>query len=61
MFGRIKRRLASDRGSVFLEYALVSCVTLGLAALLLNPDSMFFKGIGYDYSIREWLIKLPIF
>lgn len=61
MFGRIKRRLASDRGSVFLEYALVTCVTLGVAALLLNPKSMFFQGIGYDYAIREWLIKLPIF
>ena len=61
MFRRIRRRLASERGSVFLEYALVSSITLGVAALALNPDSMFFKGLGIDFAFRELLIKLPIF
>ena len=58
---RLKRRLASDRGSVYLEYALVTSVTLGAAALALNPDSWFFKGLGLDYAFREMLIKLPVF
>ena len=61
MIKRIRRLLASERGSVYLEYALVSTVTLGVAAALLNPESYFFKGLGLDYSFREMMIKLPIF
>ena len=51
----------SERASVYLEYALVTTVTLGIAAVLLNPESWFFKGLGFDYAYREVLIKLPIF
>lgn len=58
---RLKLRLLSDRGSVYLEYALVASITLGVAALALNPDSWLFKGLGLDYAFREMLIKLPIF
>ena len=61
MFRRIRRRLASERASVYLEYALVSSVMLGIAAVMLNPDSWFFKGLGLDYAFREMMIKLPIF
>lgn len=61
MIKRIRRLLASERGSVYLEYALVSTITLGVAAVLLNPESYFFKGLGLDYAFREMLIKLPIF
>ena len=61
MFRRIRRLLVSEHASVYLEYALVTSVTLGLAALLLNPDSWFFKGLGLDYAFREMMIKLPIF
>ena len=61
MFRRIRRRLVSERASVYLEYALVTTVTLGIAAVLLNPESWFFKGLGFDYAYREVLIKLPIF
>ena len=61
MFRNARRRIASERASVYLEYALVTSVTLGLAALLLNPDSWFFKGLGLDYAFREMMIKLPIF
>ncbi len=51
----------SERGSVYLEYALVTSLTLGLAAVAFNPESWFFKGIGLDYAFREMMIKLPIF
>ncbi len=61
MIDRFRRRLMSERGSVYLEYALITSVTVGLAALLLTPDSPLFAGLGYDYSFREALIKLPIF
>ena len=60
-FRNARRRIASERASVYLEYALVTCVTYMLAALLLSPDNLLFVGIGYDYSFREWLMKLPIF
>ena len=60
MLERLKRRISSERGSVFLEHALVTAVTLGLAALLINPDSQLFTGLGFDYEFREALIKLPI-
>ena len=61
MLKRIRRRIASERASVYLEYALVSSVTIGIAAVMFNPDSWFFKGLGLDYAFREMLIKLPIF
>ena len=60
-FKRAMRRLKSERASVYLEYALVTTVTLGVAALAFNPDSWFFKGLGLDYAFREMMIKLPIF
>ena len=58
---RLRRRLASERGSVYLEYALVTSVTLGAAVLAFNLASWFFKGLGVDFAFREVLIKLPIF
>ena len=61
MLKRIRRRLASERASVYLEYALFTSVMLGVAAVMLNPDSWFFKGLGLDYAFREMMIKLPIF
>ena len=52
----------SERGSVYLEYALVASITVGLATLFLNPsNSRLFTGIGFDYATREVLMKLPIF
>ena len=61
MHERLKRRILSERASVYLEYALVTSVVLGIAAVMLNPDSWFFKGLGLDYAFREMMIKLPIF
>ena len=61
MLRRARRRIASERASVYLEYAMVTSVTIALALLAFNPDSWFFKGLGLDYEFREVLIKLPIF
>ena len=61
MLKRIRRRITSERASVYLEYALVTTVMLGIAAVAFNPGSWFFKGLGVDYAFREILIKLPIF
>ena len=52
----------SERGSVYLEYALVAFITVGLATVLLDPTkSRLFTGIGFDYELREIFMKLPIF
>ena len=61
MFRRAGRRIVSERASVYLEYAIVTCIMLVFAAVAFKPDSWFFKGLGVDYSFREALIKLPIF
>ena len=55
------RRLASERASVYLEYSLVAPLTFAVAALMLNPESWLFRGLGLDYAFREVMIKLPIF
>ena len=61
MLRRFRRRIASERASVYLEYALVSLITFTVAVAAFKPDSWIFKGIGVDYTFREVLIKLPIF
>ena len=62
MLKRFRRRLKSERGSVYLEYALVASITVGLATLLLDPTkSRLFTGVGIDYETREFFMKLPIF
>ena len=61
MLGRIRRRIASERASVYLEYALVTSIMLAVGAAAFNPESWFFKGLGVDYAFREVVIKLPIF
>ena len=61
MLRRFRRRIASDRASVYLEYALVTSITVAVAVAAFNPGSWFFKGLGVDYAFREMLIKLPVF
>ena len=62
MLKRFRRRLKSERGSVYLEYALVASVTVGLALMLLDPGkSRLFTGVGIDYETHEVFMKLPIF
>lgn len=61
MLKRISRRIKSERASVFYEYAVVSSITLALAALMLNPSSWLFRGLGFDYAFREVMIKFPFF
>jgi len=61
MLGRAIRRISSERASVYLEYALVTCVLMMFVLVAFRPDSWFFKGLGVDYAFREVMIKLPIF
>ena len=58
---RLWRRIKSDRGSIFVEYAMVSAVVTLVAMVAFTPGSAFMTGIGWDYNFRELLIKWPIF
>ena len=59
--GRAWRRLDSDRGSVFLEYALLSSLVFVVAIEAFAPGSAINTALGADFHFRELLIKLPIF
>jgi len=55
------RKIVSERGSVFAEYAMLSSLVTICAIAAFAPGSRFMNGIGWDYNFRELLIKLPIF
>lgn len=58
---RLWRRLRSDRGSAYLEYALVQFLVVFVAVAAFTPGSVINEAVGSDYTFREILIKLPIF
>lgn len=58
---RLWRRVASARGSVYLEYALVQTFVVLFAVAAFTPGSVINEAIGSDFTVRELLIKLPIF
>ncbi len=58
---RLWRRVASERGSVYLEYALVQLFVVLVAVSAFTPGSAINEAVGADFTVREILIKLPIF
>ena len=58
---RILRRLRSERGSAYLEYALLTSLVVAVAIAAFAPDSLVNEALGSDYLFREVLIKLPVF
>lgn len=57
----VRDRILSDRGSVYLEYALVGTLVFIGAVSAFAPGSIINEALGSDWSFREILIKLPIF
>ena len=57
----LRDRIASDRGSVYLEYALVGTLVFIGAVSAFAPGSPINEALGSDFAFREILIKLPIF
>ncbi len=57
----VRDRIFSDRGSVYLEYALVGTLVFIGAVSAFAPGSIINEALGSDWSFREILIKLPIF
>ena len=55
MLKRIRRRIASERASVYLEYALVTTVTLGIAAV-----EKLSKDVGIPANLKGILKKEDI-
>ena len=58
---RAWRRVVSERGSVFLEYAMLSALVSTVALMAFRPGSPLNAGVGADYALREVMLKLPIF
>ena len=58
---RIWRNLASTRGSVFVEYAMLAAFAGVVAVSAFAPDGALLRAIGVDYTFREVIIKLPFF
>ena len=61
MFNRFWRRIRSERGSAYLEYALVQVLIFFVAIAAFTPGSVINEAFGSDLNFREVLIKLPIF
>jgi hypothetical protein len=61
LLAHLRRRVASDRGSVYLEYALVGTLVFLGAVSAFAPGSLVNEALGSDFAFREILIKLPIF
>ncbi len=58
---KLHRRAVSDRGSVFLEYCLLSSAVFLVAVVSFSPGSNAFRAIGADFAFRSLLMRLPIF
>jgi len=58
---RLWRRVASDRGSAYLEYALVQLLVFFVAVAAFTPGSIINEAVGSDFNFRSVLMKLPIF
>lgn len=54
------RKISSDRGSVYLEYALLTALVLIGAIAALRPGSVIYKNIGRDFVVRSIVMKLPL-
>ena len=61
LLAHLRRRVASDRGSVYLEYALAGTFVFVVAAAAFAPGSLVNEALGSDFALREILVKLPIF
>ena len=58
---RLWRRVSSERGSAYHEYALVQLFVVLVAVAAFSPGSAINEAVGGDFTVREILLKLPIF
>lgn len=58
---RLWARVKSDRGSVFLEYAMLSCLVTTVALAAFAPGSWVNWALGCDFKTRQFFIKFPFF
>ena len=59
------RRVVSERGSVYMEYAMLACVMMTVAIAVFTPalSQTSWAGAYYgdDFVVRDALINLPFF
>ena len=53
---RLWRRVSSERGSAYLEYALVQLFVVLVAVAAFSPGSAIIEAVGGDFTVREILI-----
>lgn len=59
-FSRLWRRLESERGSAYLEYALLQLLVVFVVLAAFTPGSVINEAVGSDFAFREVVMKLPI-
>lgn len=60
-FRKAIKKALSERGSVFLEYAMITSLVLIVAIGVFKPGNSIYKNIGRDYRFRSIIMKLPVF
>ena len=58
---RLWRRISSERGSVFAEYAMLSAFVTLFAVLAFTPGSSVNEAVGCDFNTRQFFMRLPLF
>ncbi len=58
---KLWHRLMSDRGSTYMEYAMLTAMVFVGAIAAFSPGSFAFRALGADFAFRSLLIRLPIF
>lgn len=53
--------MASERGSVFAEYAMLSAFVTLFAVMSFTPGSSINEAIGCDFNTRQFFMRLPLF
>ena len=57
----ILKRILDDRGTIFLEYALLEAIIVVGGCWLIMPDGVAYTWLQKELMIRINLIALPLF
>ncbi len=60
-FRRLRHRVMSERGSTYMEYAMLTSMVFIGAIAAFSPGSVAFRALGADFAFRSLIIRLPIF
>ena len=61
MRNRLLRKLCEERGTVFLEYALLESLVVIGGCMAIAPGSPIYQWLAWELKLRLLLICAPIF